>query len=462
MRHDVTEEALDFEPFKSPFYYNHEHHFKKGETAVIGYFGDMMSPYERLATRKPSVSYCAMCKIPNSLENTTVVNLRGVCKFSKFDLKYKVSITSNGDLIYYGHVRSVITYNYTQDAWKILDVKDPKMSATFQSGFSTLAMGTNKWKVQNDKKCQHNKVSLYLSLTTCTDTQFTCGNGLCIGLEQRCDGVADCYDKLDEIDCKVAEIDSSYNKMLAPPPEEGKNKIPVEVAITINTFNSFDLIDSSFELEFVLALKWYDNRLTFNNLREQKSSNLMGPDETNLVWFPTIVLENTKQKVEFRIDAKSIISVERNGTGTLADFTSTENKKLFKGNENPLHYKRIDNIKLNCFYQLSWYPFDTQNCFILIGQPEILHGYVEHVPGKFLYVGPEDLTQYFVKTTGMRRVLIDGRQYIQVRVAIGRRLLTIILTTILPTVILNLIGHTANYFKEFFFEVSMNFVSYYI
>ena len=54
----------------------------------------------------------------------------------------------------------------------------------------------------------------------------------------------------------------------------------------------------------------------------------------------------------------------------------------------------------------------------------------------------------------MKKVTVGGRDFVQVQVTIGRRLLSILLTTFLPTVILNLIGHTANYFKEFFFEVS--------
>ena len=38
------------------------------------------------------------------------------------------------------------------------------------------------------------------------------------------------------------------------------------------------------------------------------------------------------------------------------------------------------------------------------------------------------------------------------KVTIQRRLLSIILTTFLPTLIVNIVGHMSNYFKEFFFE----------
>ena len=45
---------------------------------------------------------------------------------------------------------------------------------------------------------------------------------------------------------------------------------------------------------------------------------------------------------------------------------------------------------------------------------------------------------------------------LRVEVIIRRRLLSLILTTFLPTVLLNIIGHMTNYFKEFFFEGLMS------
>ena len=43
-------------------------------------------------------------------------------------------------------------------------------------------------------------------------------------------------------------------------------------------------------------------------------------------------------------------------------------------------------------------------------------------------------------------------EYLQTFVVIQRKLLSIVLTTFIPTIILNVIGHMSNYFKEFFFE----------
>ena len=49
---------------------------------------------------------------------------------------------------------------------------------------------------------------------------------------------------------------------------------------------------------------------------------------------------------------------------------------------------------------------------------------------------------------------VDCNNYLQI--VIQRRLLSLILTTFIPTIILNVIGHMSNYFKEFFFEGIMS------
>ena len=47
------------------------------------------------------------------------------------------------------------------------------------------------------------------------------------------------------------------------------------------------------------------------------------------------------------------------------------------------------------------------------------------------------------------------QQAVIFKVSLGRRLLGTILTVFLPTVLLNLLGHSANYFKDFFFEAAV-------
>ena len=56
----------------------------------------------------------------------------------------------------------------------------------------------------------------------------------------------------------------------------------------------------------------------------------------------------------------------------------------------------------------------------------------------------------------------SGNNTVQVSVILGRRLLGNFMTIYMPTILLNIIGHSTNYFKPFFFEavVTVNLTVY--
>ena len=113
-------------------------------------------------------------------------------------------------------------------------------------------------------------------------------------------------------------------------------------------------------------------------------------------------------------------------------------------------------LLLECEFSLHWYPFDTQNCFLDIRPTSDLEDFIQLVVNNFTYVGPMDLTEYSVQKMDMRLEKIDNHSNLIVEIFIQRRLLSLILTAFIPTLILNVIGHMSNYFKEFFFEGLMS------
>ena len=162
-----------------------------------GYFGDML-PYKRnIYSEFCSSPCCVVCKVSTSLQQTAVIKLRGLCKFSLFDHTYQVTY-ENQELKYYGLKRSVIWYNSTALSWQVSDMIDPSVHATFESGFRSLGLGTHTWQVSGDLRCRKGSSLLPLSLTSCSVKEFTCHQGLCIPLEDRspapatCPGVTGC------------------------------------------------------------------------------------------------------------------------------------------------------------------------------------------------------------------------------------------------------------------------------
>ena len=56
-------------------------------------------------------------------------------------------------------------------------------------------MGLQRWNGEGDK-CR--STGRYLLLTACTNDSFTCSDGSCIRIDQRCDQRVNCIDASDE------------------------------------------------------------------------------------------------------------------------------------------------------------------------------------------------------------------------------------------------------------------------
>ena len=340
------------------------------------------------------------------------------------------------------------------------DMTSPNTTAVSVIPFRTLAMGNHEWKMQNDERCQKGSHTATLALTACTEEEFTCNDGLCLPLDLRCNGKPECKDNSDELECTIVIKDESYNKFLAPPPVVMRGRVDtvqINVSITVLSLKAFDPISSTFKSQFKVLLTLLDPRLRFGNLRNSSVSNLMSPSEKVSIWFPSFLFRNTEKRVKSLVDKEAAIFVLKRGEPEKSDATSTENKLLYDGLENPISYERYYSLTLECEYQLHWYPFDSQLCYLDLEPREDLLNFVLLHPDQFLYKGPLLLMTYEVKSIKMKK-LFGHKSSLQVEILIRRRLLSIILTTFVPTLLLNIIGHVSNFFKKFFFEaiISLN------
>ncbi len=84
------------------------------------------------------------------------------------------------------------------------------------------------------------------------------------------------------------------------------------------------------------------------------------------------------------------------------------------------------------------------------------------LPAALRYLGPIDLTQYFVKDVSMNQTTLpSGAQAVAVDITFSRRVFSTVLTTYLPTFLLCMVCFSTNHFKAFFFEaiVTVNLTS---
>ena len=221
----------------------------------------------------------------------------------------------------------------------------------------------------------------------------------------------------------------------------------------VHSLAAFDPIAASYQSKFSLRLKWYDSRLSYINLRPSPELNSLGPEEMQSIWFPHFIIDNTNSKLKSILDSKAAVFVSKNGSGELSSIEYIDNEYIYTGDVNYIQYQRFYSQVLECDFDLRWYPFDFQACFIDIRPTSDLDDFMVLEASDFYYEGPPDLTEYNVRRVNMEKV---NDSVLRVEIVIRRRLLSLILTTFLPTVLLNIIGHMSNYFKEFFFEGLMS------
>ena len=77
------------------------------------------------------------------------------------------------------------------------------MTAYTTAEQETFALGKHNWTISGDVyQCSGGKpYSRQLKLTGCRDEEFTCNNGQCIKMEERCNQLPNCKDVTDEKDC---------------------------------------------------------------------------------------------------------------------------------------------------------------------------------------------------------------------------------------------------------------------
>ena len=299
---------------------------------------------------------------------------------------------------------SKIYFNATKwtiddDVWNV--------TAVSNAARNSYALGKHEWLITGDDVSCHKgePYTTFLKLTGCLDGDFTCDDGQCIRMEQRCDQLPDCEDKSDERGCKLLLLEEGYNKGVPPITAESaldRTIVPVAVGISIVLLEvvSIDEVDHSIQLQFEVILSWKENRATYLNLKEETALNKMKEEDIQRLWLPLIIYTNTDQKKTTRLGMEwewsTSITVTREANFTRAKLDEVDESEIFKGAENRLTMRQTYTHRFQCNYLLSRYPFDTQVCTIKMSVATLDLKTVKLIPSKLVMEQEEEMTIFHI------------------------------------------------------------------
>ena len=107
---------------------------------------------------------------------------------------------AHGLPVYMGQHTSFLYYDGDQERWLWIDKKDNKSFAFSGEKMESLLLGSNQFDFSNfrDNCVEPSKNNERLiQITSCSEGSFTCDDGQCIYIEERCDQTPNCADQSD-------------------------------------------------------------------------------------------------------------------------------------------------------------------------------------------------------------------------------------------------------------------------
>ena len=382
---------------------------------------------------------CSICQLPPSPEEFF---LRGSLE-EEVDQLYTMSREPSGEeFIFLGRTGTKI-HQGSPGVWGIEELRTGREVASRNHSKPGYPIGAFLWTTRGGEE-------VVLGLTTCGVGQFGCTDGQCVPLASRCDNKLDCPDGADEGTCEVVERPPSY---MADLPPLSNLSISVTIVEIVDTKEE----ENTVTIRFRLTLKWKDDRLKFLNLRRSPITNVLTPKEVKQIWVPDVDFPNLLEMI--KTDGSGLVTVVREGDQLQNRSRGMVRDQVFLGSDHTLENKKHLTTKLTCNFALEQYPFDTQKCYIGIALQGPAGLSMEVLPEKIVYRGRNrsKLQQYEVKNVRlMKRSGPDLGNGVIVLIQLKRRAQGLLLTTYLPTIMMNVITQSTMYIdRDQFFETIM-------
>ncbi|XP_059081195.1 uncharacterized protein LOC131879020 [Tigriopus californicus] len=386
------------------------------------------------------------------------IYLKGLCQeaiFRAFDFSYHVyKFGIKGRMRFHGIKKSRIEYlemvkeNSIQREWRIQSMIFPEEFFSLKSSDYQFPFGRRIWTVGGAHICSLATGSnITLTFARCNSSQFTCDDGRCIELAQKCDGTTDCRDKSDELNCKIIQPDDTYIKQIVPVSSGGQTQIQIQVSI--HSIRNVEPMESKITFHFSAAFTWSDSRLKLADLSEEESRNVLSQIDLATIWIPQIILANTLSPIQQKRLETDIGFAKALNPGKWTEITEATEAILFEGESSTISLKRDDLQEFQCNFDLQYYPFDTQTCHIIFQTTEKQYTSLSLRASDVLQVSDGiNLTEYDIIRYNIEESISNANFSRAIaNVTLRRKMAYHVFNTFFQTLLLIFVGYLSFFFK---------------
>ena len=119
--------------------------------------------------------------------------------------------------------------------------------------------------------------------------------------------------------------------------------------------------------DYELNLRWYDKRLTFQNLANKTFFNALDERTKRYIWKPRLAFLNAlgpavvEKNLDDEFSSVTLNKEDASAGGSLPEDQSLPREaRLFSGESNSIRLQRKYTQQYACNFNLFYYPFDTQ------------------------------------------------------------------------------------------------------
>ena len=395
------------------------------------------------------------------------LKLLGLCPGSDVDTFYRpINEFSNFTrLKLVGLYHSSIEYDLEGRKWK-LTVAESLVTGSSKAALATFTLGRQNWTINGDMGCTSDggEYTKELKMSGCKEGNFTCNDGQCVSMEQRCNQLQECRDKSDEKNCQILILEEGYNKNVPPVRVDKGNKEMVNVSVSIDILKLVDIDEEeySIDIQFAITLTWIENRATYQNLKNDLTLNALTTREIEQLWLPKVIYENTDQKQTTRLgdgnwEWETRVVVMKKEKGIMSGLETVDETEIFKGSENDLVMMQTYTHKFQCPYDLKKYPFDTQTCSINMAMGPLDRTSVSLIEGQLHMNQSLDMPIFQITNWHLdQETNADEGKGLCVVLVLKRKISSELMTTFFPTLLLTAITFATTFFKPFFFEAALS------